>query len=325
MRRSLDLLAELGDLRWTPITLNNLGNVELAAGDVDAARRHLEESARLARLTGNEFTLCWALFTLVLACVEQDELTAAEAHLDEVAERAARLGYIGMTPSVLLGHALLASRARRHELAATLHGAADAELRRFGAAAFDIAETRLLEPDRERLRDALGACRIRAPRAARGGAPARSRRSRSRARRRAKGPRTRGRWSARRDLRRPTRCRAEDSPARGDLTSPDHRTRRAEPLRVAAARAICCTWTSAPTRASGAPGIAPPAIAPSATGTGWTASTRVGYDYAHAIIDDHTRLAYVELHNDETRRDRHRASSSARWRSSPATASPPAG
>jgi transposase len=27
--------------------------------------------------------------------------------------------------------------------------------------------------------------------------------------------------------------------------------------------------------------------------------TRVGYDYAHAIVDDHSRLAYVELHSDE--------------------------
>jgi transposase InsO family protein len=27
--------------------------------------------------------------------------------------------------------------------------------------------------------------------------------------------------------------------------------------------------------------------------------TRVGYDFAHAIVDDHTRLAYVELHDDE--------------------------
>jgi transposase InsO family protein len=26
---------------------------------------------------------------------------------------------------------------------------------------------------------------------------------------------------------------------------------------------------------------------------------RVGYDFAHAIVDDHSRLAYVELHNDE--------------------------
>lgn len=32
----------------------------------------------------------------------------------------------------------------------------------------------------------------------------------------------------------------------------------------------------------------------------WTsADTRVGYDYAHAIVDDHSRLAYVELHDDE--------------------------
>ena len=29
------------------------------------------------------------------------------------------------------------------------------------------------------------------------------------------------------------------------------------------------------------------------------AETRVGYDFAHAIVDDHTRLAYVELHPDE--------------------------
>jgi len=27
--------------------------------------------------------------------------------------------------------------------------------------------------------------------------------------------------------------------------------------------------------------------------------TRVGYDYAHALVDDHSRLAYVELHGDE--------------------------
>jgi transposase InsO family protein len=33
---------------------------------------------------------------------------------------------------------------------------------------------------------------------------------------------------------------------------------------------------------------------------GWMrAGTRVGYDVAHAIVDDHSRLAYVELHDDE--------------------------
>ncbi|HET8558491.1 MAG TPA: IS481 family transposase [Gaiellaceae bacterium] len=33
---------------------------------------------------------------------------------------------------------------------------------------------------------------------------------------------------------------------------------------------------------------------------GWSRSERrVGYDFAHAIVDDHSRLAYVELHEDE--------------------------
>ena len=35
-------------------------------------------------------------------------------------------------------------------------------------------------------------------------------------------------------------------------------------------------------------------------GGGWMRpEQRVGYDYAHAIVDDHSRLAYVELHDDE--------------------------
>src|SRR5262249_60242244 len=35
-------------------------------------------------------------------------------------------------------------------------------------------------------------------------------------------------------------------------------------------------------------------------GGGWMRpETRVGCDFAHAIVDDHSRLAYVELHGDE--------------------------
>jgi transposase len=32
---------------------------------------------------------------------------------------------------------------------------------------------------------------------------------------------------------------------------------------------------------------------------GRSLETQVGYDYAHAIVDDHSRLAYVELHDEE--------------------------
>ena len=64
------------------------------------------------------------------------------------------------------------------------------------------------------------------------------------------------------------------------------------------APAICCTWTQAAT-----PGFCGPATGhrrPLATLTPLDAPrTRVGYDYAHAIVDDHSRLAYVELHPDE--------------------------
>ncbi len=36
------------------------------------------------------------------------------------------------------------------------------------------------------------------------------------------------------------------------------------------------------------------------TSGGWMRpETRVGYDFAHAVVDDHSRLAYVELHADE--------------------------
>src|SRR5690625_601071 len=29
-------------------------------------------------------------------------------------------------------------------------------------------------------------------------------------------------------------------------------------------------------------------------------SRRIGYDYVHSMVDDHTRLAYSEIHDDET-------------------------
>ena len=61
------------------------------------------------------------------------------------------------------------------------------------------------------------------------------------------------------------------------------------------APATCCTWTSAATRASSGPATASPATARSARATGCP-QTSVGYDFAHAIVDDHSRLAYVELH-----------------------------
>ena len=53
--------------------------------------------------------------------------------------------------------------------------------------------------------------------------------------------------------------------------------------------------------------------------------TRVGCDFAHAIVDDHSRLAYVELHRDEKAADRDRLHRACAGAGSSPMASPPGG
>ena len=62
------------------------------------------------------------------------------------------------------------------------------------------------------------------------------------------------------------------------------------------APAICCKWTPNASRASRAPGTRSPAIASAPARKG---SARIGWEFCHSIIDDHSRLAYSELHRDE--------------------------
>jgi hypothetical protein len=61
---------------------------------------------------------------------------------------------------------------------------------------------------------------------------------------------------------------------------------------------ICCTWTQADARFL-RPGHKVTGDRSQRSRNWMRPETRVGYDYAHAIVDDRTRLAYVELHDDE--------------------------
>jgi hypothetical protein len=63
--------------------------------------------------------------------------------------------------------------------------------------------------------------------------------------------------------------------------------------------ATSCTWTPRATRALSVPATLSPAIAHRTRAKWMDPGTRVGYDFCHAIVDDHSRLAYVELHPDE--------------------------
>ena len=62
------------------------------------------------------------------------------------------------------------------------------------------------------------------------------------------------------------------------------------------AQAICCTWTSSATRAFARPGHA---VTGDRAKTYQEKARPLGHDYFHAVVDDHSRLAYGELLDDE--------------------------
>ena len=62
------------------------------------------------------------------------------------------------------------------------------------------------------------------------------------------------------------------------------------------ALAICCRWTPSAWRALHAPGTSSPATA---RRTSAEKKARVGWEFCHSIIDDHSRLVYTEMHRDE--------------------------
>jgi hypothetical protein len=65
------------------------------------------------------------------------------------------------------------------------------------------------------------------------------------------------------------------------------------------APAIFCTWTFSRYARFQRPGHRVTGDRSRASRAWMRPETRVGYDFAHAIVDDHSRLAYVELHEDE--------------------------
>jgi hypothetical protein len=62
---------------------------------------------------------------------------------------------------------------------------------------------------------------------------------------------------------------------------------------------ICCTWTSAATRAFAGPGIALPATAPNAIATGWPPALASATTTRTRSSTTTRGCAYVELHQDE--------------------------
>ena len=106
--------------------------------------------------------------------------------------------------------------------------------------------------------------------------------------------------------RRRDRARARDrlagAAARRDLAAATAAARAAAPLRVALSR------RSAPHRQQALRPLQParPRGHRRPSRTGAEKRMRVGYEWVHSLVDDHSRYAYSELHRDETGSNRHR-------------------
>jgi hypothetical protein len=152
---SLELSRRAGNTVLRLRTLNNLGYLEMEAGEISPARTHLAEGVRLAREIGDRRGLSFNSCTLGFASYLDNADADARAMFDQSLDIAHRDGDQLMIAYTYLGLALVASRAGDARTAATLHGTADAVHGKLGTR-LDTLESRLRDADLTRLRATLG-------------------------------------------------------------------------------------------------------------------------------------------------------------------------
>jgi anaphase-promoting complex subunit 5 len=152
---SLELSRRAGNKVLQLRTINNLGYLEMEAGEISSARTRLTEGVRLAREIGDRRGLSFNSCTLGFASYLDNADADARAMFDQSLAIAQRDGDQLMVAYDHLGLALVASRAGDAQTAATLHGAADAAHDKLGTR-FDSLESRLRDTDLARLRASLG-------------------------------------------------------------------------------------------------------------------------------------------------------------------------
>ena len=145
----------MGDRVMYVRDLNQLGYLEMEAGQIDAARARLSEAVRVARTIGDQRGLSIYTCNLGFASYLDGDETAAGTMFDESLQIAQRHGDVLTAAHAQLGLALLASRSGDARAAADLHGIADAIHEKLGTAARGL-EARLREADIATLREALG-------------------------------------------------------------------------------------------------------------------------------------------------------------------------
>ena len=153
--KSLELSRRAGNKVLHLRTLNNVGYLEMEAGEISSARIRLAEGVRLAREIGDRRGLSFNSCTLGFASYLDNADAEARSMFDQSLAIAKGNGDQLMVAYSHLGLALVTSRAGDAQTAATLHGVADAVNDKLGTR-FDSLESRLRDIDVARLRASLG-------------------------------------------------------------------------------------------------------------------------------------------------------------------------
>ena len=153
---ALRLFRQAGDLLQVGTLLGNLGNFELSAGDLDAARGHLAESLDILRALNDRDGIVYQTFNLGLAEYLGGSPDAAEALFAESLDLTRRMG-------MKAAYRLLAARPGHDRPRRARPGLVRPAARRGRPGPADLGRTvepleaRLADLDRQRLRAAMGA------------------------------------------------------------------------------------------------------------------------------------------------------------------------
>jgi regulatory LuxR family protein len=124
--------------------LGDLGNIELAMGDLDPARRHLHESLDIFRTLNEHYGIVGETFNLGLTEYLSGSPGTAEALFAESLDSAQRAGMKANMAYALIGLAMAGHGGAGSGWAVRLHGAADQALADLGHA-LEPLEGRLAE------------------------------------------------------------------------------------------------------------------------------------------------------------------------------------
>ena len=152
------LFQQAGDRLQVGVAVGNLGYYELAAGDLDAARRHLAEALDIDRAFNGGSAVVFGTVNLGLAEYLGGSPDAAGALFAESFDLARRMGMRLQMVYALLGMALArhgGDDPGRRARSARLYGAADQAFADLGHTPIPL-EARLADQDRRRLRAAMG-------------------------------------------------------------------------------------------------------------------------------------------------------------------------